>query len=57
MAAFNPYPFRNRPGSEIQTHRGLTASCGNAESLSNFLNARAGIITSYIIVPAPVIVL
>jgi hypothetical protein len=49
MAAFNPYTFRNG--------RSSTAFCGNAESQSNFLNARAGIVTSFIIVQAPLIVL
>jgi len=57
MASFNPYTFRNRPSSEKQAHRSSTASCGNAESLSNSLNARAGIVPLVVIVQAPVIVL
>jgi len=57
MAAFNPYIFRTRRSSEKQAHRSSTASCGNAESLSNSLNARAGIVTPVVIVQAPVIVL
>ncbi|MEI6651409.1 MAG: hypothetical protein WCL42_02405 [Chlorobiaceae bacterium] len=49
MAAFNSHPFRTR--------RSSTASCGNAESLSNSRHAGAGLVTPVVIMRVPVIVL